>query len=203
MARADNPYSRFVNWAKILLPVAALALLSSLFLFQQIDPDDQSLPFSEVELEQLARGQGIGGPHYTGVTEDGRALSLEADSAFPRLSNRRIVDAQKIRATLESETHGDILLVSKTAVIDQEIGQADLTGGVLVETASGYRIVSEGIRTALNRTDLKSLGTAKVTGPGLRIDAGGMALTSDPDNPDSVILVFNEGVKLVYERQSP
>lgn len=202
MARADNAYSRFVAWVKIILPVMALVLLASLFMFQQVDQGAQPLPFTEVELEQLARGQGIGGPNYSGLTEEGRALSLEADSAFPRLGNRRVVDAQSVRAVLESGAHGDITLVAQAAVIDQETSQAQLTGGVLIETGSGYRVVTETLRSALDRTDAESGGPAQVTGPGLELQAGGMHLMAKPDEPESVILVFKDGVDLIYTPQS-
>ena len=33
MARADNAYSRLIRWLKIVLPLVALALMSSIFLF--------------------------------------------------------------------------------------------------------------------------------------------------------------------------
>lgn len=199
MARADNPYSRFVAWVKIVLPVMALAILASLFLFQRIDDSLQPLPFSEVELEQLAKGQGIGGPHFTGMTEDGRSLSLQAETAFPRLGNRRIVDAQTVRAVLETTEHGAITLVAKSAVVDQEASAADLAGGVLVETESGYRVVTEALRSALDRTDVESLGPADLTGPGFEAKAGRMHLKSDTEQPDNVILVFKDGVHLIYQ----
>ncbi|MBL9052753.1 MAG: hypothetical protein JNN02_03385, partial [Tabrizicola sp.] len=49
MAGTDA-HTRVVTWLKVLLPLAALAILSTLFLLaDQINPDD-ALPFAEVDV---------------------------------------------------------------------------------------------------------------------------------------------------------
>ena len=55
MNGADNVHSRVVGWLKILLPLAALALLSTLFLFSRGSDPTANLPFSETELNEIAR----------------------------------------------------------------------------------------------------------------------------------------------------
>ena len=110
MARADNAYSRFVAWVKIILPVMALLLLSSLFLFQSSDGDQQALPFSAGELAELATGQGIGRPEFKGLSGDGRAITLTADSALPRLTNRKVIDVTGVDATMDNPEHQGIRL---------------------------------------------------------------------------------------------
>ena len=65
MARRDR-HTRIVGWLKIGLPLAALAILSTLFLLsRRIEPADD-LPFAQVELEDRARRQQI--PHDARVT---------------------------------------------------------------------------------------------------------------------------------------
>ena len=77
MARADA-HTRVVTWLKIALPLAALAILSTLFLLaDKIDPED-ALPYAEVDVEDLAREPRMTLPSYAGTTSDGAALSLTA-----------------------------------------------------------------------------------------------------------------------------
>ena len=200
--RADNRYSRFVGWVKILLPVAALGLLSSLFLLARNPAHDGTLPFSEVELEELARGQGIRGPHYTGVTKDGQAISLMADKALPRLSDRRVIDAEAIRAEIETQDAGQVRVAAAAAVIDTGAGRADLSGGVVVETGAGHRMETDALTAALDGTGMETDARTLVTAPGLRIEAGGMELRAQPGGTDGAIVVFKSGVNLIYTPQS-
>jgi lipopolysaccharide export system protein LptC len=82
MARRDR-HSRVVGWLKVALPLAALAILSTLFLLSdRIDPED-ALPYAEVDVEELAREPRMTAPTYAGMTTDGAALSLTAVEARP------------------------------------------------------------------------------------------------------------------------
>ena len=60
MAVADNTYSRVVGWLKILLPLGALALLSTLFLFARGIAPVGEIPYAE--LEEIAREARISDP---------------------------------------------------------------------------------------------------------------------------------------------
>ena len=80
MARRDR-HSRVVGWLKVALPLAALAILSTLFLLSdRIDPED-ALPYAEVDVEDLAREPRMTAPTYAGMTTDGAALTLTATEA--------------------------------------------------------------------------------------------------------------------------
>jgi len=80
----DNTYSRVVAWAKVLLPLLALALLSTLFLVARTVDPAQKLPFADIDVDAIAREQRIGAPKFNGVTKEGTAISLSADSASQR-----------------------------------------------------------------------------------------------------------------------
>lgn len=198
MARADNLYSRFVAWGKVVLPLAAIGLVSALFLVGRGREEPAELPFSEGEIAALARDQGILAPHYTGLTADGRALSLTARTALPRRGDRSVVDAERVTVDLETGDAGRVRLTAARAAIDTSRGEADLAGGVVIETAQGWRVVTEEMWTALERTDMESRGPATVTGPGVEIESGRLAVHPDPAAPETVIVVFMDGVRAVY-----
>ena len=202
MRRRDNPYSRFVAWAKIVLPLAALALLSTVFLLaRNIDPT-QAIPFAEIDVEELAREQRISAPNYAGVTEDGAAISVTASTARPDPDSPERVDATDLEAELITATGVRYQLSSQRGEIDSGADMAYLQGGVVVTTSSGYRITSDAMSTSLSRTLLESEGPVQADGPAGRLDAGSMSLAPLPDaeGDDSAnhLLVFNKGVKLVY-----
>ena len=54
MARADF-HSRLVGWLKVVLPLAALAILSTLFLLADLIDPTAAIPYAEVDVEDLAR----------------------------------------------------------------------------------------------------------------------------------------------------
>ncbi len=53
MATYDNTYSRVVAWLKILLPLLALAILSTLFLVARTIDPAQNIPYADVDIDEL------------------------------------------------------------------------------------------------------------------------------------------------------
>ena len=83
MARADNTYSRIVAGMKILLPLVALGLLSTLFLISNtIDPSGP-VPTAPIDLEQRAQSLGVTRPSFAGISGRGDEIKMRADVAWP------------------------------------------------------------------------------------------------------------------------
>lgn len=199
MITYDNNYSRFVAFTKVILPIIALGILSTLFLFSRdIDPG-QSIPFAKVDVEELAREQRVGAPNYAGVTDDGSAISIMAKSARPSADNPKIISATEMTATIQDAAGGRIDMTSKHGQIDTEQQIVRLGGGVLIETSTGYAISTSGITAALDKTSMASDGRITATGPLGSIKAGQMVLKVQNKPDDAHLLVFKGGVKLVYD----
>ncbi|MDT0681550.1 hypothetical protein RM543_02545 [Roseicyclus sp. F158] len=194
MPRADNPYSRFVAWAKVILPLAALALLSSLFLLPGRG-ERTAIPFADVDIDELAREQRLGSPSYSGTTEKGRDVSLTAETARPSAAGPGIFDARMLTGALETDG-GQIGLRSDGGVIDTEADTVDLAGNVVVTTADGYVVRSDRLRSTLGQITLDTLGPVEADGPAGTLTAGRM--TASETGTGNVVMVFNEGVRLVY-----
>ena len=62
MATAGDGHSRLVFWLKIVLPLIALAILSTLFLVSRNIGGDGTVPFSDVDLDALARDPQLTAP---------------------------------------------------------------------------------------------------------------------------------------------
>jgi lipopolysaccharide export system protein LptC len=73
-----------------------------------------------------------------------------------------------------------------------------LREGVKINTSSGYEMVTTGLDAALDRTRMISEGAVTATGPMGRIDAGQMEMRQSDAGIGDYVLIFNQGVKLVY-----
>lgn len=198
MARFDNSYSKFVAFAKIVLPLASLAVLATLFLFARGREIGLSIPYAEVDIETLAREQRVEGPSFATVTEDGAELELSAELVRPDLSAQDVVNSATIRGALRLPSHGSVMLKADDGVIDGPSQIAELSGHVEVATSSGYTITSDRVAAMLDTSKIESPGTVEATGPAGELTAGSMEISKDPDE-DAYLLVFKDGVSLVYQ----
>lgn len=196
MARADA-HTRLVNWLKVALPLIALVLLATLFLLaDRIDPED-ALPYAEVDVEARAREPRMTAPTYAGTTSDGAALTLAADEARPAAEGTA-AKAQGLRLQLDTPDGSRTELLAPSAVMDQTQREIVLSGGVIVTTSSGYRLETAEVAAKLDRSGLESRASVSATGPGGEIEAGSMSLGQDNQTAGAYVLVFKDGVRLIY-----
>lgn len=197
MATSENLHSKLVVWAKVTLPLLALALLATLFLFsRQIDPTD-AIPYAEVDVEERAREPRLTQPTYAGVTSDGAALSLSAAEARPN-SATGATTVLGIVGKMQTPDGATTDLAAATAVLDTSAGLMTLKGDVAITTSAGYSIKSDTLITNLNQTGLTSPGPVTATSPMGTISADEMLLSQDPKMADAYLLVFKGRVKMLY-----
>lgn len=197
MARADR-HTRVVGWLKVVLPLAALAILSTLFLVaRRIDPE-AALPYAEVDVEELAREPRMTAPTYAGTTSDGASVTLSADEARPAAEGSP-AQAAGLRLDLATPDGGRTELVAADARMDDTAKELVLSGGVTVTTSTGYRLETAEVAARLDRTGLESRAPVRATGPAGEITAEGMVLSQDNRTPGAYVLVFKGGVRLVYQ----
>ncbi len=193
-------HSRLVGWLKVALPLAALALLSTLFLVSHtINPDD-AIPYAEVDIADRLREPRMTEPAYAGVTEDGATVTLTADEARPGQGEG--VAARALRARIETPDGGDAALSAGSATIDEGGRALTLGDGVLVSTSTGYEFRTGAMSVALDRTGARSAGAVEGFGPPGRLTAGGAEIARAGD-AGGYVLVFNNGVRLIYEPGKP
>ena len=163
MARVDR-HTRLVGWLKVALPLAALAILSTLFLVaDRIDPEDD-LPYAEVDVEELAREPRMTAPSYAGTTSDGAALTLTAEEARPEATDTP-AEARGLRLELDTPDGARTELRAATAVVDEPADRLVLSGGVRVTTSTGYVLDTPEVAARLDRSGLESRGEVRATGP--------------------------------------
>lgn len=192
---ADNLHSRFVGAAKIIFPLLALGFLSTIFLFSRtLDPSD-AIPFSDVDIEKIAKEQRLAGPKFSGVTSDGSAITVEAESAKPDLLNPRRVSATNIIASIRTTKNEHYKIIADTARFDGTNDDLDLEGNIQLTSSSGYTLNTQQLSANLGTTGMIAKGKIKGTAPGGTIEAGAMELIV---KDGAQLLVFTNGVRLVY-----
>ncbi len=202
MSAASDRYSRMISWLKVLFPLTALALLSTLFLLSRdIDPQSQ-IPFADKDIQDRLRDQQVTGPFFSGTTADGDQISFSAERLITPQGAGTANEAEDIRAEVQTVGGTGISLVAERAHFDIAANRAELTGNVTVETSTGYNLRSETFVSTLSSLDIHAPGEVTGTGPTGELKAGGMTL-SKPQNGGNAQLVFTNGVKLVYTPQEP
>ncbi len=202
MAQRGDTYSSVIAWLKILLPLAALMLLSTLFLLpRQSDPVNR-LPYAEgVDPGDATREQ-IVAPYYAGTTAKGDQLTLTADSAEPLDGSLARVRAHGLDARLDMIDGSRITLSADQALVDDGEKAADLEGGVHIVSSAGYVIDTERMLTALDRIEAETLAPVSGKGPAGSFTAGKLTIRTE-ENGEDVQLLFTGGVNLIYDPKDP
>lgn len=197
MAIQDHSYSRLVTVLKVSLPLIALGILSTLFLLARKPDPTTTLPFVTDGVDTFAGQQQITRPNFAGVTEDGAAISLKADFVRPAEGESTALEAGGLSARIETPGGGLVAVIGDEGSIDLTNQTASLLGSVGIETSTGYSITTEGFRVDLARTDAVTQGSVVARTPVGELSAG--AFLVQVSTTGRHVLIFNEGVKLIYD----
>lgn len=196
MASALTRHSRLVFWLKITLPILALAILSTMFLFARRIDFEGALPYAEVDIDALANDPRLTRPEFSGVTEDGAAVTVAAQTARPGKKAGDPMTANDVIAVYLSESGKRVTIQAKSGSFGGAQNNLTLTGDVVVGTSDGYDLHSQEMISSLDATEVISEGPVHGTGPFGQLEAGGMKLSGPSDDQQ---MVFNKGVRLLYQ----
>jgi lipopolysaccharide export system protein LptC len=195
MAGDGSLHSRIVAALRVLLPLAALALLAALFLFGN---QRNGIPaYDPGTVAALLRDPQMTAPTFAGVTEDGTDIRLSAE----RLRTDLAGGGAAIRPVLALTTPGGVRwrIEAGWARLEPAAQRVVLEGGVVISSSNGWRAETVALAAALDRSHVETAGAVSAEGPAGRITAGQMRL--DRTGADEV-LVFKGGVKLLYAPRS-
>jgi len=198
----ENFHSRFIAWAKIILPLVALAILSSLFLFSKSYDPTETMRNLGSKLGELTRKQKIVAPKFAGMTPEGVSIQISAREGSPREGDVPAFDAVDLKALVETPDGKTIHVVAAKGSVNSLKQMARLTGGITLKTSFGVTAKTRGLVFALDRLDIRSQGKITATAPRSKIEAGQMYLHLDKggkdETPPGYVLVFNNGVRMIY-----
>ena len=198
MATQIDRYSRMVAWLKVILPLTALGLLSTMFLLSRSINPTSTIPFAETEIQERLRSQQVSGPIYSGLTDAGDQISVKASVVRPALGSEGQSEAEDVDAQIDLARGGQINLIANTAVMESDQDTVVFRGAVVITTSQGYVVKTEHLRSVMSRIEAETEGLLNVDGPLGVINAGKMRLQSD-EASDNIQMVFTNGVKLIYD----
>lgn len=201
MARPDNAWSRWVAWLKIVLPLIALAMLSSLFLVSRTIDPTAAIPFAEVDVTDRAREPRLTAPTFSGMTGDGALVTVTASDIRPDREAPGRGSATDLAARLETPDGVVTTLRAATGRLDSGAGTFAMTGDVVLSSEAGYRVTAPSLSGRLDATALDLTGGLRAEAPFGAITAQRMSLRPAPGAAGQYLMVFNEGVRLIYDPQ--
>lgn len=199
MLNSDNFHSQLVGWSKIILPLCALALLSTLFLFARAGSGTTDIPFADIEA--MARDQRINAPRFSGVADDGSIIGISAKSAQldPNAPHKLAISSLKLDVDAADGSH--VLVTAIDGEVDSQARIARLMGLARLETSSGFTMETNGLVADLKSGVISSDGALEVRAPFGVLTAGRVTFQTATDNSGHQML-FTQGVRLIYTPNS-
>ena len=194
-------YSRLVRWLKVLLPLAALALLSTLFLLSRAPDQEATIPFAKKDMVDRMRDQRITAPVFSGTTDNGDELIVTAATASPAIGDKP-ADAQDLSARITTPEGLTISLTADRGTLVQPTDTATFAGNVVIETSTGYVVETHTLNTQLGTVTADTPGEITGSGPLGSFAAGQMQMESKNETGD-IHMLFKNGVKLIYDPKLP
>lgn len=197
--RFENTHSNRVARLKVLLPLTALAILSTLFLLADRRDGDRAIRSGLAQSAEEVEAGRVGRPDFAGVGRDGAGVFVSAAEAWPDGADGAVA-ASELRSVWEGAEGGRVVASSATGTIGADRSGAALTGAVEIESDTGYRLTSARLDIDIEAGRLVSPGRVAGTGPNARIDAGAMEVRQEGER---ALLTFTDGVKVVYDPAAP
>ena len=188
---------RVLKWA---FPIVGVVLVGSIFLMSNANKLNELAEVIDGPLAELAVGQRITNPNFSGVTKSGDAFSIVAEWALPDGPKPNKVELSKPQTTINFKDGRTMRTTAGLGALDIRSSEATLTNGVKLRTTDGYTATSTSVEIDFQTGNLYSEGPVVAQGPVGSIEAGAMTLTQNLDQvpTGNAVLVFNKGVKLIY-----
>ena len=194
--RRVKAYSRAVAWMKVLLPLAAVAVIAVLFVSAQ-KPGDLTKIFTAEELVALGAGLRLDNPRFAGVTPEGEPFAIRAEWALPDGAMPRFVDLERPEGEIEMRDGRTLSAKADTGRMHREQKTLVLEGAVVLDTSDGYHIETGLLEIDLDAKTANGPGAVSGSGPSGQIEAGSFRVESGEDGAGDGKIWFENGVRLV------
>lgn len=190
--------SRLVGVLKVVMPLTALVLLSLVFLLARTIDPTQAIATAEIDVEERARDPRLSGARYAGVTEDGAALGIRAETARSDPTGAMRLTVTGLELSLQGADGEDFEARSARGVIDRGLGRFEMSGGLEIVATPGYRLTTQRLTGLLDSTLMQAPMAVSGQAPAGEITAGRMELRAESAPGTGYRLVFAGGVRLNY-----
>ena len=191
----DDSYSFFITWIKTLLPIAALGMLSTIFLFSGKVDVTQSLPYAELNVEDIIREQRITKPYFTGISESGIEFALSAAYATPNASQPSILDVSELRVEFKTPQGNTAEITAGLGEMNAWTKSAKISQGVRLASKLNFWITTETLDIDFNDSYASTNGPFKGVFSLGSIESGNMVLKMIAGDQQ---ILFTNRVRMLY-----
>lgn len=194
--------TRVVGVMKYLLPLLALALLATVFLWNKDDEAGIGLTFSQADIETMRSGLRVTGPQLSGSSLNGDIYDFRADVVIPQDLQLTHADIEGLTGRILFRDGRQVDLSAARAEIEMPSQRVVLDTGIQIRTSDGYEATAARAEVDLRQAVLTATGPVVASGPPGRIAADGMIIT--PASADGALTAndtlirFTGGVTLRY-----
>lgn len=190
----------FVRALKIALPLFALAVFGSLFVFTSARFDGR-ISFDGVDLASLEEGLRIANPRFTGATGKGEPFTVSAAAATPDGPRPERIGLESAEARIDLADGRSLSARAEEGVLLPKEDRVELSGGVHVETSDGYALSAERAALDLATDRVTASGGVVAEGPFGRIESRRLrAERTQAEDGEGAYIWFEEGVKVRIDR---
>ena len=191
----DDSYSAFVAWVKTLLPIAALGLLSTIFLFSGKVDVTQSLPYAEHNVAEIISEQRITKPYFTGISSNGTEIALSAAYASPDAENADKLNITELSIVLQSDQTRTTQITAGLGTLDSTTQIAVVSQNVYIAAMPDFWVSTDTLTVDLKQgVAVAEGGFQGVTALGT-INAENMVVQMTANDQQ---IVFTNDVRLIY-----
>ena len=194
-----DSYSAFVVWVKTLLPILALGMLSTIFLFSGKVDVTESLPYAKFNIAEIIRDQRITKPYFSGVSDNGTEIILSAAYASSDIQNVNILNITELLIVLTSPNTKTIRITAGLGTLNSDLQKAVISEDVYLTAIPGFWLKTNNLTVDLKQ----GVATAHNVFQGLidlgAINAGKVVVQMIAKDPQ---IIFTNGVRLIYYPKS-
>jgi len=191
----DDNYSFFIAWVKTLLPIAALGMLSTIFLFSGKVDVTKSLPYAELNVDEIIREQRITKPYFTGISKSGIEFALSAAYATPNPNQPAILNVSELKLEFKSQQGSTAEITAGLGLINAETKSAKISQGVRMASKLNFWITTETLDINFDKSYASTNGPFKGVFSLGSIESGNMVLEMITGNQQ---ILFTNGVRMLY-----
>lgn len=162
-ARTGGRRRIVITALKVILPLTALGVFASLFLFSA--GYDERISFEGIESASLEEGLKLANPSFTGATAKGEPFTVAAAWALPDGPDPDRVEMSEVTGKITLEDGRVVTMEAKAGVLEPKSRVVTLTDGVTIETSDGYSLETASGRLDVKADELTATGGVTAVGP--------------------------------------
>lgn len=192
---AGRGYTLFIRIMRILLPLAAIAILAVVMTWSSLDKkvetirEEDILPNIEEARNELIK------PHFESTDKNNRPFTVTADGARQDQNNPALVYLDKPMADIMTSDENWLAVRALKGTYEQQTEKLSLNQNVRMFHDNGYTLETEEMRVDMKAQNAFSDVPVRVQGPAGHIVANGLEAYAEKG-----VLIFKGPAKLILEK---